>query len=221
MKSRCAGLIVVLVSLLAFGRAHAEIEFGGVLKPGTSVTEMDSVTITPPDTVHLTPGWGTHPPMDTFIFTGVPAWPETLVLHGTTNAMPFHVKLVYPDTSVWYHIGSLVGPNVKFFGTGYGGVEESKPMTAPLPRLNVSPSVMTGQMTVRLRHVRTGRSVVEIHDAVGNVVRSLDCTAIADGAATATWNREDEFGRLVPEGIYFCRYAASDVIVVRKVLVAH
>jgi hypothetical protein len=56
---------------------------------------------------------------------------------------------------------------------------------------------------------------------MGNVVRSLDCTAGADGAATATWNREDEFGRLVPVGVYFCRYAGTDVIAVRKVLVAH
>jgi hypothetical protein len=53
------------------------------------------------------------------------------------------------------------------------------------------------------------------------LVRSLGCTAGADGAATATWNREDEFGRLVPEGVYFCRYAASDVIAVRKIIVAH
>jgi flagellar hook assembly protein FlgD len=76
-------------------------------------------------------------------------------------------------------------------------------------------------MTVRLQPVGNSRPVVEIHDAVGNVIRSLDCTAGTDGMATATWNREDEFGQLVPEGVYFCRYAAADVIAVRKVLVAH
>jgi flagellar hook assembly protein FlgD len=63
--------------------------------------------------------------------------------------------------------------------------------------------------------------VVEIHDAVGNVVRSLDCTAGADGVATATWNHEDDHGRLVPEGVYFCRYAAAGGAAVRKVLVTH
>jgi hypothetical protein len=63
--------------------------------------------------------------------------------------------------------------------------------------------------------------VVVVHDAAGNVIRSLSCTAEANGAATATWNREDEFGRLVPEGVYFCRYAASGVVAVRKVLVTH
>jgi flagellar hook assembly protein FlgD len=76
-------------------------------------------------------------------------------------------------------------------------------------------------MSVRLRPDGTARPVIEIHDAAGNVVRSLGCTAGTDGAATATWNREDDFGQLVPEGVYFCRYAEADVIAVRKVLVAH
>jgi flagellar hook assembly protein FlgD len=76
-------------------------------------------------------------------------------------------------------------------------------------------------MTVRLQPVGTGRPAVEIHDAAGNLVRSLDCAMEADGAATAAWNRDDDRGRRVPEGVYFCRYAAADVIAVRKVLVAH
>jgi len=109
-------------------------------------------------------------------------------------------------------------PGVKFYDSRYGVIEESKPV---VERLAVSPSVVTGQMAVRLQPVGTARPVVEIHDAVGNVVRSLDCTAGTSGAATATWNREDDHGRLVPEGVYFCRYAGADVIAVRKVLVAH
>jgi len=221
MKNRCAGLVIVLVSLLAFGVANAEIEFAGVLDLGVNVVRVDSANFTPPDTAFLTTGWGSHPPMDTFIFTGVPAWPETLRLYGTVNSFPFIVTLVHPDTSTWYHFGSLAGPKVKFYGTGYGGVEESKPVVQRQQRLAVSPSIVTRQMTVRLQPVGTGRPVVEIHDAAGNVVRSLDCTARAGGFASATWNRADESGRLVPKGIYFCRYAEADVIAVRKVLVAH
>lgn len=220
MKRRYAVIIAVLSSLFAFGSANADIEFNGVLDIGANVVRVDSANFTPPGTAFFTPGWGTHPPYDTFIFTGVPAWPETLKMHGTTQGIPLHLTFVPPDTSTWYHFGSLYGPKVKFFGTGYGGVEESKPMTAPLQRLDVSPSVVTGQMRIRLEPTGTGRPLVEINDAVGNTVRLLDCTTGADGVATATWNREDEFGRIVPEGVYFCRYAASDVIAVRKVLVA-
>ena len=89
------------------------------------------------------------------------------------------------------------------------------------PCLAVSPSVVTTQMMVRLQPVGSGRPVVEIHDVVGNVIRSLDCTAGTDGIATASWNREDDRGRLVPEGIYFCRYSAAGAVAVRKILVAH
>jgi hypothetical protein len=125
-----------------------------------------------------------------------------------------------PDT--WYRLtyGGIIAPKAMFFN-GSTNVEEPRSPTGQLQRPSVSPSVVTGQMTVRLQPVGTGRPVVEIHDAVGNVIRSLDCTAGADGVATATWNREDEFGRLVPEGVYFCRYAASGVAAVRKVLVTH
>jgi len=57
---------------------------------------------------------------------------------------------------------------------------------------------VTGQMSVRLQPVGTSRPVVEIHDARGNVIRSLECVTVSGGAATATWNREDDRGHLVP-----------------------
>jgi hypothetical protein len=220
LKKRYAGMVVVLLSVLAFGVANAEIEFGGVLDVGTTVTRVDSVTFTPPDTAFLTPGWGSRAPLDSHDFIGLAAWPETLVLRGTINAIPFQITLVHPDTSVWYHIGSVIGPHLKFYGD-YDGVEESRPLVERQQLLSVSPSVVVGQMTVRLQPVGASRPLVEIRDAVGNVVRSIDFTAVADGAASAKWNREDYRGRLVPEGVYFCRYAAADIIAVRKVLVVH
>jgi len=218
MKNRCAGLVIVLVSLLAFGVANAEIEFAGVIDPKTMVTRIDSVELMPQDTTFYTPGWGSTP-VDTFIFIGVTAWPESLRLHGTINGFPTHRMFSYPKPDTWYNIDMVGMTWVMFYGDY--GIEESKPAIMRQPHLTVTPSVVTGQMTVRLQPFGTGRPVVQIHDAVGNLVRSLGCAAGTDDDATATWNREDESGRLVPEGVYFCRYAASDVIAVRKVLVAH
>jgi hypothetical protein len=221
VKNRCALFVIVLCSLLTFGVANADIEFAGVIDLRLWVIQVDSVSLESPHMTILTPGWGEHPSPDTFVFAGVTAWPETLVLHGIVSSLPLHWTIVHPEPDRWYPIGfSLNPPYLWLYGTGYG-VEESRPLVAPTPRLAVSPSVVTGQMSVRLQPVGTGRPVVEIYDATGNVVRSLDCTAGTDDVATATWNREDDHGRLVPEGIYFCRYAASDVIAVRKVLVAH
>jgi hypothetical protein len=221
MKNRRGGLVFVLLMLVAFGVANAEIAFGAVLDPRVYVIRVDSANFTPPDTTFLTTGWGADTPYDTFVFVGVHAWPETLRLHGSLQGIPFHLTYLYPDTGRWYHIGSSgKGPFVKFYGD-HGGIEESTSLTERLPRLAVSPSIVTGQMTVRLSPTGSSRPLVEIYDAVGNMIRSLGCTARPDGVATATWNREDEFGRLVPEGVYFCRYAAADVIAVWKVIVAH
>ncbi len=218
MKMRCAELLVVLVSLSVFGVAYAN--FDGVLDQQTTVTSIDSVVMTGPAMTFLTPGWGSTP-MDTWSFAGVPL-PGSITLHGTINGLPTHgPAIIGPKADTWYRVGMGVQAPLVEFTNVQVGIEESKSVVGRLQRLDVSPTVVMEQMTVRLQPVGTGRSVVEIHDAVGNVVRSLDCTAGSDRTATATWNREDDFGRLVPEGVYFCRYAAAGAVAVRKVLVTH
>ncbi len=220
MKNRCAGLFVVLVSLLAFGIASADIEFSGVLDVGVSVTRIDSLTLRSPDMSFYTIGWGCHAPFDTYDFAGVTAWPETLTLYGTINSLPCRQTIPHPLPHIWHAIGIDPDPPQVLFWDDHSGVEDSKLAIGHQPRLTVSPSVVTGRMTVRLQPVGNGRPMVEIRDAIGNLVRRLDCTAGTDGVARTTWDRRDDLGRLVPEGVYFCRYAASDVIAVRKVLVA-
>jgi hypothetical protein len=218
LKARCAGLAIVLVSLFVFGVAYAD--FDGVIDPRTTVTSIDSAKLTIPyypDMIFLTPGWGSASD-DSFHFGGVPRWPETIALYGMVNGIPVYRPITDPQPETWYPIGfGVVTPYVVFFA--HLSVEESKPAVRLQPHLAVSPSVVTGRTTVRLQPVGAGRPVVRIHDAAGNLVRSLDFTTAAGGAATATWNRDDEFGRLVPEGVYFCRYATSAAIAVRKVLV--
>jgi hypothetical protein len=224
MKDHCASLVVVLFSLATIGIGNPVMFKGGVIEPGSSVTRIDSAKMTfhsYPDEIFPTPGWGSHTPLDTFIFVGVPpAWPETIMLCGTVNSFPVNTRIGNPTDQIWYDVGMGVLHAHVQFGE-YPGVEESKPLAERPLFLVVGPSVVTQKMTIRLQPVGTGRPSVEIHDAAGNVIRSLDCMAGADGIATATWNREDDHGRLVPEGVCFCRYAASDVIAVRKVIVAH
>jgi len=221
MNKRCAGLAVVLVLLVAFGIGRAQTPFHGVLNPGGNGVVIDSVTVAPPDTTFRTAGWSaTGTDLDTFDFPDLASWPTDIWVFGVVGALPTQQHYATPEQQKWNPFGSGSHPAFVLFYSTPGAVEESRPAEPP-QRLNVSPSVVTGHMTVRLQPVRSGRSVVEIHDAVGNVVRSLDCTAGADGLATATWNREDGLGHVVPEGIYFCRYAASGVVAVRKVLVTN
>jgi hypothetical protein len=220
MNKRCAGLAVVLVLLVAFGIGRAQTPFHGVLNPGGNGVVIDSVTVSPPDTTFRTAGWSaTGTEIDTFDFPDIAQWPTDVWVFGVIGAFPTQ-QHYSPVEQTWYPFGAGSHPAFVLFYSTEPAVEESRP-AEPRHHLNVSPSVVTRQMTVRLQPAAPGKSVVEIHDAVGNVVRSLNCTTGPNGIATTTWNREDGFGRVVPEGIYFCRYAASGVVAVRKVLVTN
>ena len=223
MKKRCAGLAVVLLSLVAFGVGNAQIAFYGVVDPNTFNVQVQKavVFVSPNVDTFSTSGWG-GTSIDTFHFPDIAKWPDSVQLTGSIGAMPNVSMFKSPVASTWYDFtyGGIKKPRALFF-SGASNVEEPRSTISPLQRLSVSPSVVTGQMTVRLQPVGPGRPVVEIHDAVGNVIRSLDCSVGANGIATATWMREDDYGRPVPEGVYFCRYAASGVVTVRKVLVTH
>jgi hypothetical protein len=224
MKTRCTGLAVLVLTLAIFGVGNAQIAFYGVVDPNTQnvqvATAVVYVSLTVVDTFS-TSGWG-GTTQDTFKFPDIANWPDSVKLISSIGPMPNTTTFRAPIENTWYDFdfGGMVKPRALFY-SGVANVEEPKSATGSLQRLSVSPSVVTGEMTVRLQPVGTNRPVVVIHDAVGNVIRSLDCSAGADGVARTTWDREDGFGRLVPEGIYFCRYAASGVVAVRKVLVTH
>jgi len=225
MKKCCTGLSVIVISLIALGVANAQIGFYGVLDPRTMnvQVQMAVVYVAPTVDTFSTSGlWG-GTNVDTFHFPrDLAAWPDSVQLTSSIDAMPNVSIFPSPVPNTWYdfQVGTIVKPRALFY-EGPVDVEEPRPMAGSLQRLTVSPSVVTEQMTVRLQPIGTSLPAVEIHDAVGNVVRSLACTAGANGAATTTWNREDDFGRLVPEGVYFCRYAGAGVVAVRKVLVTH
>jgi len=220
-----------LCALLLLVGVHASlanpepIDFVGLLSTGSHVVSVDSATVLDWrggfTSYHTTDWRGDTGIVDTFHFL-----PERydLPMVITLFLMQDDSTLLYPIPGLvfdtWYMIPGAPRQAKVLIGWWTGLEENLRPLLGRTD-LTVSPSIVTEQMTARLQPGGTGRPVVEIHDAAGNVVRSLDCTAGAGGFASATWNREDESGRLVPKGVYFCRYAEADVIAVRKVLVAH
>jgi hypothetical protein len=228
MKNRCAGLAALLLLIGAVGIGNP-YDIDAVLDANFSPYHADidsAYLVRQQDSfAYSTAGWGVWAGhiSDTFYFPGYPfSWAWRVWLKGTYNGRRFTTVYPAPEEGQWYDLlMAVIPPRVMFADYEDPGVEEHGLAGTPLPRLAVSPSVVNRQMTVRLQPVGSGRQVVVMHDAVGNVVRSLDCTGGSDGIVTAKWNRKDEFGRLVPEGVYFCRYAAADVIAVRKVLVTH
>jgi len=224
VKKCCCKLALVALSLAAFGVGNAETSFHGVVNPNGHQVWVDTVVVMVPpmrDTFS-TIGWGSDSvAIDTFDFPNLAAWPLQIVLTSRIDGMRIQQVFPAPMNGVWYDMMPVPPPLPQVMFYGEVGVEESRGAIELQPRLNVSPSVVTAQMTVSLQFAGPGRQVVEVLDAAGNLVRSLTSTAGRNGLAAATWHREDEFGRLVPGGVYFCRYAASGAVEVRKVLVAH
>jgi hypothetical protein len=225
MKIHSAGLAVILLSLVAFDTGNALTPFSGVINPKNNRVVVDTaiVNVLNLTDTFLTTGWSASgTTWDTFQFPDLSVWPSRVTLIGTVMGLPNLSAFPSPQPDSWYNFQSgTPNPPVVQFISPPAGLEESRPAFGPLQCLNVSPSVVTGQMLVRLQPAAPGKPVVQIHDAVGNVVRTLECTVTSTGLATATWNREDGLGHIVPEGVYFCRYAASSVVAVRKVLVTH
>lgn len=226
MKIRSAGPAVLLVFLVAVGVGNASVPFYGVINTNSYTVTVDTafVSISGAVDTFLTSGWsGTGSSLDTFHFLpDIAAWPDSVMLAGKINGQHNDSPFPRPLEDTWYRFAwpQIITPSAMFYGPGQG-LEESRSAAEPLQRLNVSPTVVTTQMTISVRPAATSRPVVEVLDAAGNLVRSLNCTAGANGLATTTWNREDGRGRLVPRGVYFCRYVAPGAVAVRKVLVAH
>jgi hypothetical protein len=224
-KKCCCRLSLAVLAFVAFSIGNATTSFYGVINPNGHAVWVDTAIVTAPprpDTF-VTTGWGSASvAIDTFHFPDIAAWPVLVVLQGTVDGIRLPYNFPSPASGVWFDFMPVPPPppNPQAMFYGVTGVEESRSATQPRPCLDVSPSVVTAQMTVRLACPGPARPVVEVFDAAGNLIRSLNCTPGANGFATATWHCEDGLGRLVPGGIYFCRSAAPGAVAVRKVLVA-
>jgi flagellar hook assembly protein FlgD len=97
------------------------------------------------------------------------------------------------------------------------GIEEGGRTPSGPARLTVSPGISTGTVTIRAEHVSGGRCVAEVYDALGNRVRTLVLYR-SGAAASATWNGDDDLGRRLPEGIYYCSLADAANPAVRKLI---
>ena len=72
---------------------------------------------------------------------------------------------------------------------------------------------------VRISYATAGTADISIYDANGRPVRSVRSGAAGPGARDATWNLDDDSGRQVARGVYFCRLTAGGTTLSRKLVV--
>jgi len=220
MKKCCSGLAVVLVSLVVFGVGRAQVDFHGVLNPNNHSAWVDTVIIVVPPTPEtiLTTGWGADSVgYDTFDFPDLLAWPLMVELRGRIDTMHTQQLFPAPVNGQWYLLVGTPPPPPKVMFYGETGTEEPRTAVGARQRLSVSPSVLIDRVTIQAQVAGRGPVRLEIVDAVGNRVRSLG-TSSRNGVITQVWQGDDDAGKRLPEGIYFCRLAVGEATAVRKVL---
>ena len=96
---------------------------------------------------------------------------------------------------------------------GQVGVREQAhwPSQGPLvTRLYASrPNPFRTRLAIRYSLAADGPVSLAVHDITGRVVRQLCASSVKRGAYGVTWNGTDDRGRLLANGIYFCRFAAG------------
>ena len=202
-------LVGVLVPL-----AHADVITTGVLSTGSHVVSIDSVVIM--DFVggfqnYNTAGWGGDTMVvDTFrLEPQMLGLPSLIQVNFTQDASPGVLPIPMPVPDTWYLIsGGPTQAQVRFFWhdtTPPDAIHERGQLTQRRTGLTVSPSIVRTGATIRAERVAGTSCAFVIFDAAGNRVRTLKTQASSAGAASATWTGEDNLGRRLPEGIYYCR----------------
>lgn len=214
------GIVAAVALVLATAQtARADIKLTGVLSTGNHTVSVVSVLFTG-DSMYTfpTPGWQGDPMVqDTFVFPWMFGPPNTAIMTVTIDSVPQTVPFPSPQSDTWYVIPSTPEETKVKFVWVVGGVGGHDRPGLGHAGLTVSPSIVGAGATVRAERVAGTSCVFEFFDAAGNRVRTLR-TQASSGAASATWAGEDDLGRRLPEGIYYCCLGDAANPSVRKLI---
>jgi hypothetical protein len=157
----------------------------------------------------VTTGWHANPEQTVqFEFPPFAGFPDTIRLAARFSGVPATKEINRPNRQAWYPFDPPHDQTRVMFDAP-AGIEEVRHDPAG-PYLAVCPNVVRDAAVIRT----SGAGLLELVDATGNRV----CTLRA--AATVRWTGEDDSGRRLPEGVYFCRLVRGDESLVRKVIVS-
>jgi hypothetical protein len=116
----------------------------------------------------------------------------------------------------------LIDSIMKFFGIIAPGVEEqpaqfSTPVRTMMTQ--VVPNPLFRNASIRYQLARQSQVSLEIFDATGRIVRTLEKGMRQPGYYTVTWDGKDNIGRSSAAGVYFIRFRTDDCTMVQKAVV--
>ncbi len=219
----CVLTCCVVLLLAAAGPMYAQDDFRGVVSPNGHDFWVDTLIVTigvESETLAIT-GWGgdSTVPVDSADLPDV-IWPMAIDIRCRVDGTRYSQVITAPVREQWYRVEGCSPPPPKIMFYTQAGVEEL-PGAGARPALSVTPSVLTGRALVR-GQVSAGRPFsLSVFDATGNTVRAFHSAPDpTTGVVEAVWRGRDDAGRVLPEGVYFCRLATDGAVAVRKVLLA-
>jgi hypothetical protein len=205
-------LAAILLLLGMVATASGELVITGYLQTAAESVRVDSAYFQygSQNTWFPTTGWHCDPmATDTFVFPSFADFPTDVKLAAKFNGMPLVQEFLSPVRQVWYPFWDPHDQTKAMFDAPISGIEEGRHNPAGL-YLAVSPSVVRGAAVI----LTSGTGCLELVDAAGNTVRTFPA------AAAVRWAADDDAGRALPEGIYFCRLTAGQTAIVRKLILA-
>jgi len=211
VKKLSLSLATIIILLGMVAPASGQLVITGYLKTGAEPVEIDSAYLKCPSesTWFPTTGWECDTmATDTFVFPPFADFPTIVRLAAKFNGMPLVQEFLSPQRQVWLPFWDPHDQTQAMFDAPTG-IEEGRP-NAARPYVAVSPNVVRDAAVIRT----SGTGYLEVVDAAGNTVRTLPA------AATVRWAADDDNGRRLPEGVYFCRLTAGRTAIVRKLILA-
>jgi hypothetical protein len=205
-----------LLAAFAASIASADGIVTGYIKTGPEPAVVDSTYFEYGSQMvwFQTAGWKVDPMQtDTFVFPLFPGFPAVIKVDVKFGGLPYELLLNRPNAGEWYPFLPPHNLTQVMFDFQVG-VEEGRNVR-PGARFTVNPSVIREGAVIKA--LVAGR--VEVADAAGNRVRRF----AQDGTGlpfSVRWAADDDAGRTLPEGVYFCRLTAGQTVTVRKVTIA-
>jgi hypothetical protein len=84
----------------------------------------------------------------------------------------------------------------------------------------VHPNPFAGAGTLDIALPAGSRAEIEIYDVAGRAVRSIQMESSGAGSRSVSFDGRDGRGRLLANGVYFCRVRANGATVTRKMVIA-
>jgi len=203
MQTKVFAVALAMAALALTGRAEVIVQ--GVLEAGPEAFAIDSAMFQsgPDFEWFVTTGWQPAPMgQDTFTFPEFAAWPDMVMLTMTVQGAPFQNPFPAPLRDEWY---TFDPPNeitrVKF--RDVTGIKAERPEAELKGLLSVTPTLVTRCAMISARVADPTGTRLEIVNAVGARVRTLPLSG--SGPVAVRWSADDDAGRPLPEGSYFCR----------------